>query len=58
MVNSLIATIPPELSQRFLIREGQEYIIMGMSRMNPDFRELFKFTSGSSSSLKRLPSWT
>jgi len=35
--NSLIATIPPELSQRFLIREGQEYTIIGMSMMNPDF---------------------
>jgi hypothetical protein len=30
--NSLIATIPPELSQRFLIKEGQEY-----TRMRPDF---------------------
>ncbi|GBC70073.1 hypothetical protein HRbin01_01781 [archaeon HR01] len=35
--NSLIATIPPELSQRFLIREGQEFTIVGMSRYSPDF---------------------
>jgi hypothetical protein len=35
--NSLIATIPPELSQRFLIKEGQEYTILGMTRMRPDF---------------------
>ncbi len=35
--NSLIATIPLELSQRFLIREGQEFTIVGMSRYSPDF---------------------
>ena len=35
--NSLIATIPTELSQRFLIREGQEFTIVGMSRFSPDF---------------------
>jgi len=35
--NSLVVTIPSELSQRFLIREGQEFIIFGMSRRSPDF---------------------
>ena len=35
--NSLVVTIPAELSQRFLIKEGQEFIILGMSRRNPDF---------------------
>ena len=35
--NSLVVTIPSELSQRFLIREGQEFIIFGVSRRNPDF---------------------
>ncbi len=35
--NSLVITIPAELSQRFLLREGQEFIIFGMSRRNPDF---------------------
>ncbi len=35
--NSLVVTIPSELSQRFLIKEGQEFIILGMGRKNPDF---------------------
>ncbi|HID05087.1 MAG TPA: hypothetical protein EYP20_04705 [Aigarchaeota archaeon] len=35
--NSLVVTIPAELSQRFLIKEGQEFIILGMGRKTPDF---------------------
>lgn len=35
--NSLVITIPAELSQRFLLREGQELLIYGLSRRNPDF---------------------
>jgi len=35
--NSLVITIPAELSQRFLLREGQELLIYGLSRKNPDF---------------------
>ena len=35
--NSLVITIPAELSQRFLLREGQELLIYGLSRKSPDF---------------------
>jgi len=35
--NSLVITIPAELSQRFLLREGQELLIYGISRKGPDF---------------------
>ena len=35
--NSLVITIPAELSQRFLLREGQELLIYGLSRKDPDF---------------------
>ncbi|HDD42309.1 MAG: hypothetical protein DRN61_05990 [Thaumarchaeota archaeon] len=35
--NSLVITIPSELSQRFLLREGQELLIYGLSRKSPDF---------------------
>lgn len=35
--NSLVITIPAELSQRFLLREGQEIIIYGLSRRGPEF---------------------
>jgi len=35
--NSLVVTIPSELSQRFLLREGQEFVILGLSRSTPDF---------------------
>ena len=35
--NSLVITIPAELGQRFLLREGQELLIYGLSRKNPEF---------------------
>jgi len=35
--NSLAITIPTELLQRFLLKEGQEFVILGMSRFRPDF---------------------
>jgi len=35
--NSLVITIPAELSQRFLLREGQELLIYGLSRKVPEF---------------------
>jgi len=35
--NSLAITIPAELLQRFLLKEGQEFVILGMSRFGPDF---------------------
>ena len=35
--NSLVITIPVELSQRFLFKEGQELLIYGLSRSGPDF---------------------
>ena len=35
--NSLVITIPAELSQRFLLREGQELLIYGISRRVPEF---------------------
>ena len=35
--NSLVITIPVELSQRFLLKEGQELLIYGLSRSGPDF---------------------
>lgn len=35
--NSLVITIPAELSQRFLLREGQEFIIYGLGRRQPEF---------------------
>ena len=35
--NSLVITIPSELSQRFLLKEGQEFVILGMGRFRPDF---------------------
>ena len=35
--NSLVITIPAELSQRFLLREGQELLIYGLSRKSPEF---------------------
>lgn len=35
--NSLVITIPAELSQRFLLREGQELVIYGLSRRGPEF---------------------
>ncbi len=35
--NSLVITIPAELSQRFLLREGQEFIIYGLGRKRPEF---------------------
>ncbi|MEM1946382.1 MAG: hypothetical protein QW614_05840 [Candidatus Caldarchaeum sp.] len=53
--NSLIATIPPELSQRFLIREGQEYVIMGMSRMTPDFEGALQIYLGFFVVLEKAP---
>ncbi|MCS6769353.1 MAG: hypothetical protein NZ570_02830 [Candidatus Caldarchaeum sp.] len=53
--NSLIATIPPELSQRFLIREGQEYTIVGMSRMNPDFEGALQIYLGFFTVLEKAP---
>ncbi|MEM1937845.1 MAG: hypothetical protein QXV14_07835 [Candidatus Caldarchaeum sp.] len=53
--NSLIATIPPELSQRFLIREGQEYTIVGMSRMNPEFEGALQIYLGFFIVLEKTP---
>jgi len=35
--NSLAITIPAELLQRFLLKEGQEFVMLGMSRSKPDF---------------------
>lgn len=35
--NSLVITIPAELSQRFLLREGQEFVIYGLGRKQPEF---------------------
>ncbi|MCS7136188.1 MAG: AbrB/MazE/SpoVT family DNA-binding domain-containing protein [Nitrososphaerota archaeon] len=35
--NSLAITIPAELLQRFLLKEGQEFVMLGMSRLRPDF---------------------
>jgi len=35
--NSLVITIPAELSQRFLLKEGQELLIYGISRRGPEF---------------------
>ncbi|MCS7126300.1 MAG: hypothetical protein NZ929_05245 [Aigarchaeota archaeon] len=35
--NSLVITIPAELSQRLLLREGQEFIIYGIGRKRPYF---------------------
>jgi hypothetical protein len=35
--NSLAITIPAELLQRFLLKEGQEFVMLGMSRSRPDF---------------------
>ncbi|MCX8187822.1 MAG: AbrB/MazE/SpoVT family DNA-binding domain-containing protein [Nitrososphaeria archaeon] len=35
--NSLVITIPAELSQRFFLREGQELVIYGLSRRGPEF---------------------
>lgn len=35
--NSLVITIPSELSQRLLLREGQEFIIYGIGRRRPEF---------------------
>ncbi|MEM1677556.1 MAG: hypothetical protein QW095_06935 [Nitrososphaerota archaeon] len=35
--NSLVITIPSELSQRFLLREGQEFVIYGIGRKKPYF---------------------
>jgi len=35
--NSLVITIPAELSQRFLLREGQEFVIYGLGRRQPEF---------------------
>ncbi len=35
--NSLVITIPAELSQRFLLREGQEFVIYGLGRRLPEF---------------------
>ncbi|MEN2974055.1 MAG: hypothetical protein ABDH32_00555 [Candidatus Caldarchaeales archaeon] len=35
--NSLVITIPAELSQRLLLREGQDFIIYGIGRRRPDF---------------------
>ena len=35
--NSLVITIPAELSQRFLLREGQELLIYGLSKKTPEF---------------------
>ncbi|MEM3885102.1 MAG: AbrB/MazE/SpoVT family DNA-binding domain-containing protein [Nitrososphaerota archaeon] len=35
--NSLAITIPAELLQRFLLKEGQEFVMLGMSRFRPDF---------------------
>lgn len=35
--NSLVITIPSELSQRLLLREGQEFIIYGIGRKRPEF---------------------
>jgi len=35
--NSLVITIPAELGQRFLLREGQELVIYGLSRRGPEF---------------------
>ncbi|MCX8202089.1 MAG: hypothetical protein N3H84_08340, partial [Candidatus Caldarchaeum sp.] len=49
------ATIPPELSQRFLIREGQEYTIVGMSRANPDFEGALQIYLGFFVVLEKAP---
>lgn len=35
--NSLVITIPAELSQRFLLQEGQELVIYGLSRRDSEF---------------------
>lgn len=35
--NSLVITIPAELSQRFLLREGQEFVIYGVGRKQLEF---------------------
>ncbi|MEM2909654.1 MAG: AbrB/MazE/SpoVT family DNA-binding domain-containing protein [Nitrososphaerota archaeon] len=35
--NSLAITIPAELLQRFLLKEGQEFVMLGMSRLKPEF---------------------
>lgn len=35
--NSLAITIPAELIQRFQLKEGQEFVMLGMSRSNPEF---------------------
>ena len=35
--NSLVITIPAELSQRFLLRESQELLIYGISERGPEF---------------------
>lgn len=35
--NSLAITIPSELIQRFQLKEGQEFVMLGMSRLRPDF---------------------
>lgn len=35
--NSLVITIPSELSQRFLLREGQEFVVYGIGRRRPYF---------------------
>jgi len=53
--NSLIATIPPELSQRFLIREGQEYTIVGMTRASPDFEGALQIYLGFFVVLEKAP---
>uniref|UniRef100_A0A7C5U5Y7 Uncharacterized protein n=1 Tax=Caldiarchaeum subterraneum TaxID=311458 RepID=A0A7C5U5Y7_CALS0 len=53
--NSQIATIPPELSQRFLIREGQEYTIVGMTRANPDFEGALQICLGFFVVLEKAP---
>lgn len=53
--NSLIATIPPELSQRFLIREGQEYTIVGMTRATPDFEGALQIYLGFFVVLEKAP---
>ena len=35
--DGLVITIPAELSQRFLLREGQEFVVYGVGRKQPEF---------------------
>lgn len=44
--NSLVTAIPADLSQRFPLRKGQEFLIYGLSRKNPDFEEVLQIYLG------------